>query len=202
LWYFITFLLALNQEVASDCAKRENEKMVDLITDSLTNAFNSVGSALVNATNATANATNAVNSALANINAQTLGTASITIGFMILESVNQPVGPGVTLSIPSYSGSVLLLQDPVHFQGTIDFSSPAGAPNGAPSYVGLLGIPADSWSYANNTLTLFSGGQVTDTVKIINSPVGFGVFRASGGTVIGSGATPVAPDLVPLPTHM
>ena len=176
--------------------------MVDLITDSLTNAFNSVGSALVNATNAVTSATNAVNSALANINVQTLGTASITIGFMTLESVNQPVGPGVTLSIPSYSGSVLLLQDPVHFQGTIDFTRAAGAPSGSPSYVGLLGIPADSWSYANNALTLFSGGQVTDTIKIVNDPVGFGVFRASGGTVIGSGATPVAPNLVPLPAHM
>ena len=54
----------------------------------------------------------------------------------------------------------------------------------------------------NNTLTLFSGGQVTDTVKVVNDPVGFGVFRASGGTVVGSGATPVAPNLVPLPGHM
>jgi hypothetical protein len=175
--------------------------MVDLITDSLTNAFNSVGSALVNATNAAINATNAVTSALANINAQSLGTATINIGFMTLQDINGPVGPGVTLSIPSYSGSFIGLEDPLHFQGTIDFTRPAGAPNGAPSYVGLLGIPADSWSYANNTLTLFSGGQVTDTVKIVNDPVGFGVFGASGGTVIGSGATPVAPDLVPLPVH-
>jgi hypothetical protein len=176
--------------------------MVDLVTSSLTNAFNSVGTALVNATNAAINATNAVSSALADINIQSLGTASITIGFMTLESVNQPVGPGVTLSIPSYTGSSLLLLDPLHFQGTIDFTRPAGAPNGAPSYIGLAGIPADSWSYANNTLTLFSGGQVTDTVKIVNDPVGFGVFRAMGGTVVGSGATPVAPDLVPLPAHM
>jgi hypothetical protein len=169
--------------------------MVDLVTSSLTNAFNSVGTAL-------ANATNAVTSALADINAQSLGTASITIGFMSLESVNQPVGPGVTLSIPSYTGSALLLLDPLHFQGTIDFTRPAGAPTGPPSYVGLVGIPADSWSYANNTLTLFSGGQVTDAVKVVNDPVGFGVFRAMGGTVVGSGATPVAPDLVPLPAHV
>jgi hypothetical protein len=173
--------------------------MVDLITDSLTNAFNSVGTALVNATN---EISNAVNSELANINVQSLGTATITLGFMTLENVNQPVGPGVTLSIPSYTGSILALDDPLHFQGTIDFTFPAGAPAGGPSYVGLLGIPADSWSYANNTLTLFSGGQVTDTVKIVNSPVGFGVFRAMGGTVIGSGPTPVAPDLVPLPGHV
>lgn len=168
--------------------------MVDLVTGSLTNAFNSIGTALQNASNA-------VTSALADINAQSLGTGSITIGFMTVESVNQPVGPGVTLSIPSYTGSLLLLDDPLHFQGTIDFTRPAGAPNGSPSYVGLPGIPADSWSYANNTLTLFSGGQVTDTVKIINDQVGFGVFRANGGTVVGSGATPVAPDLVPLPGH-
>jgi hypothetical protein len=176
--------------------------MVDLITDSLTNAFNSVGSALVNTTNAATAATNAVNSALANINAQSLGTASINIGFMTLQDINGAVSPGTTLSIPSYTGSYLGLEDPLHFQGTIDFTRPAGAPTGSPSYVGLLGISADSWSYANNTLTLFSGGQVTDTIKVVNDPVGFGVFRASGGTVIGSGATPVAPDLVPLPAHM
>ena len=169
--------------------------MVDLVTGSLTNAFNSIGTALQNATSA-------VTSALADINAQSLGTASITIGFMTVQSVNQPVGPGVTLGLPSYTGSVLFLDDPLHFQGTIDLTRPAGAPNGSPSYIGLPGIAADSWSYANNTLTLFSGGQVTDTVKLVNDPVGFGVFRGMGGTVVGSGATPVAPNLVPLPAHM
>ena len=169
--------------------------MVDLVTGSLTNAFNSIGTALQNATSA-------VTSALADINAQSLGTATVTIGFMTLQSVNQPVGPGVTLSIPSYTGSLLVLDDPLHFQGTIDLTRPAGAPNGSPSYIGLPGIPADSYSYANNTLTLFAGGQVTDTVKLVNDPVGFGVFRGNGGTVVGSGATPVAPNLVPLPVHM
>jgi hypothetical protein len=169
--------------------------MVDLVTSSLTNAFNSVGTAL-------ASATNAVNSALADINAQSLGTTTINIGFMALVDVNQPVGPGVTISVPSYTGSMLLLQDPLHFQGTIDFTRPAGAPNGLPSYIGLPGIAADSWTYGNNTLTLFSGGQVTDTVKIVNDQVGFAVFRAMGGTVVGSGPTPVASDLVPLPFHI
>jgi hypothetical protein len=175
--------------------------MPDLITSSLTNAFNSVGSALASATNAVSTAANAVNSALANINAQSLGTASITIGFMTSEIVSGPVGPGVTLNIPSYTDSLLLLQDPLHFQGTIDFTPPAGSPNGGPSYVGLPGIAADSWTYGNNALTLFAGGQVTDTVKVVGGPIGFGVFRANGGTIIGSGATPVAPDLVPLPGH-
>jgi hypothetical protein len=173
--------------------------MVDLITSPLTNALDSIGTAVESATDAVSDA---VNTELANINTQSLGTATITMGFMTVEDVEQPVGPGVTISIPSYTGSILVLDDPLHFQGTIDFTRPSGAPNDAPSYVGLVGIPADSWSYANNTLTLFSGGQVTDTVKIVNDPVGFGVFRAMGGTVIGSGATPVAPDLVPLPTHM
>ena len=170
--------------------------MVDLITSPLTNALDSIGTPVESATDAV---TNAVNTELANINTQSLGTATITMGFMTVQDVEGPVGPGVTISIPSYTGSILALDDPLHFQGTIDFTRPAGAPTGGPSYVGLVGIPADSWSYANNTLTLFSGGQVTDTVKIVNDPVGFGVFRAMGGTVIGSGPTPVAPDLVPLP---
>lgn len=170
--------------------------MGDTLTTSLTNAFNSIGSALVNATNA-------VSDTLARINAQSLGTATITIGFMTLENVNGPVGPGVTLNIPSNTGSLLLIDDPSHFQGKIDFlTRPAGFPNtGPPSYVGLPGIPADSWSYANNTLTLFAGGKVTDTVKVVRDPVGFGVFRDNGGTVIGSAPTPVASGLVPLPLH-
>jgi hypothetical protein len=169
--------------------------MPDLITSSLTNAFDSIGNALTTETNA-------VNDALANINAQSLGTATINIGFMTLQNVGGPVGPGVTLSIPSNTGSMLLLQDPLHFQGTIDFTRPAGAPNGSPSYVGLDGISADSWSYANNTVTLFSGGNVTDTVKIVNDQISFGVFRGNGGTVIGSAAAPVASSLIPLPAHV
>jgi hypothetical protein len=171
------------------------QKMSDLITSSLTNAFSSINSALVNSANA-------VNTALAQITDQSLGNATIKIGFMTLESVGGPVGPGVTLSIPSNTGSLLLLQDPSHFQGTIDFTHPAGAPNGSPSYVGFAGVPADSWSYANNTLTLFAGGKVTDTVKLVSDPVGFGVFKASGGTVVGSALTPVASSLIQLPFHM
>ncbi|MFL5257019.1 MAG: hypothetical protein ACJ8AI_29845 [Rhodopila sp.] len=170
--------------------------MPGLATSSLTNAINGIiNDALVTSTNA-------VNSALADINALSLGNAKINVGFMTVQSVDVPVGPGATLNIASNTGSVLLLQDPLHFQGTIDFIRPAGVPNGSPSYVGLSGIPADSWSYANNTLTLFAGGQVTDTVKVINDPIGFGVFRANGGTVVGSAATPVASSLTPLPVHM
>ena len=60
--------------------------MSDLITSSLTNAFNSINSALVNSTNT-------VNSALAQITAQSLGTATIKLGFMTLENVGGPVGP-------------------------------------------------------------------------------------------------------------
>ena len=172
------------------------QKMSDLVTSSLTNAFNSINSALINSANS-------VNSALAEITAQSLGTAKINVGFMTLENVGGSVGPGVTLDIPSNTGSVLLLQDPLHFQGTIDFTHPAGVPNnGSPSYIGFVGIPADSWSYANNILTLFAGGKVTDTVKVVNDPVGFGVFKASGGTVVGSAPTPVASSLIPLPLHM
>ena len=169
--------------------------MPDLVTSSLTDAFDSIGNAL-------RTATHAVNDALADITAQSIGTATVKVGFMTLQDVEGPVGPGVTLSIPSNTGSVLLLQDPSHFQGTIDFTRPAGAPNGFPSYIALPGIPADSWSYANNTLTLFSGGNVTDTVKLVDDPVGFLVFRNYGGTVIGSAATPVASELTPLPVHM
>ena len=171
--------------------------MSDLLTASLNNALNSVN-------NAVATTTNAVNTALAQITAANLGTATINVGFSTFETVNGPVAPGVTIDIPSNTSSILSLLDPVHFQGTIDFyTNPSGVPKaGAPSLVGLPGIPADSWSFANNTLTLFSGGQITDTLKVIPDPVGFGVFRANGGTVIGSAPTPIASGLIPLPVHM
>jgi hypothetical protein len=171
--------------------------MSDLLTESLNNALNSVN-------NAVAATTNAVNTALAQITAVNLGIATINVGFATFQTVNGPVGPGVTLDIPSNTSSVLSLLDPVHFQGTIDFyTNPSGVPKvGAPSLVGLPGIPSDSWTFANNVLTLFSGGQVTDTVKVIPDPVGFGVFRANGGTVIGSAPVPVATGLIPLPGHM
>jgi hypothetical protein len=80
--------------------------MVDLITSSLTNALDSIGSAVESATDAV---TNAVSTELANINTQSLGTATITIGFMTVQDVEGPVPPGVTISIPSYTGSILAL---------------------------------------------------------------------------------------------
>ncbi len=171
--------------------------MSDLITTSLATAFNGLNGAL-------ANVPSAVNGRLAQITAQNLGTATINVGFMTLENVAGPVGPGVTLNIPSNTGSILSLMDPVHFQGTIGFyTRPAGVPNTAPpSIVALPGIPADSWAFANNSLTLFSGGQVTDTLKIVPDPVGFGVFRANGGTVVSSAPNPVPTGTVPLPLHM
>jgi hypothetical protein len=118
-----------------------------------------------------------------------------------------PVGPGVTINMPSNTDSQLALLDPLHFQGTIDFngSIPGVVPNGPPSLVGLIGVGADHWAFSTstNTLTLLAGGQVTDTLKLVPGAAGFGVYAAPatvgaglpGGVVVTSSALSGAPPL-------
>lgn len=157
-------------------------------------------------TNTTNNALNLANDTIAQINTQLLtGSATLNLGAAGFISVNVPVGPGVTLNLPSNTGTMLALLDPVHFQGTINFYVPGGAPpGGLPSQVQLTGVPADSWAFANNTLTLFAGGKPTDTVKMVPDPVGFGVYATPNGAVVSSSPVIAAlpPSVVPLPGQL
>ena len=109
--------------------------------------------------------------------------------------------------MPSNTDSQVALTNPAQFQGTIDFagSVPGVVANGPPSLVGLIGVGADHWAFSttNNTLTLFAGGQVTDTLRLAPSAAGFWVYAAPatvggglpGGTVITSPALVGAPPL-------
>lgn len=152
------------------------------------------------------NALNVANDTIAQINSSLLGIpATINIGAAGFLSIASPVGPGVTLNLPSNTGSLLAVLDPIHFQGTINFYVPGGAPpGGSPSQVQFTGVPADSWSLTNNTLTLYAHGQPTDTVKVIPDPVGFGVYATPNGAVISSSVvtTALPPSVVPLPGHV
>jgi hypothetical protein len=123
------------------------------------------------------------------INSQTLGTGTVSLPFMDNVEIDSPVGPGVTVSVPTNTGDALILRDPLHFQGTIDFragSAGANHANGVSSLVGLAGVTADHWTWANNVLTLFKGNQVTDTLKVIPDPTGWAVYAGPGGVELSS----------------
>ena len=176
----------------------------------------------VNSINATANAavsavTNATNQAVAAANvAATQISAALTTGTLQFGwthvVISAPVSPGFILNMPSNTDSQAVLTNPAQFHGTINFagSVPGVVANGPPSLVGLIGVGADHWSFSttNNVLTLFTGAQVTDTLRLIPSAAGFWVYAAPasvgtglpGGVVVAS--SPVAavpPGVVALP---
>src|SRR4051794_8764134 len=127
------------------------------------------------------------------INSQMLGIGTISLSFMDNVEIDSPVGPGVTVSVPTNTGNSLALVDPLHFQGTIDFRSvPGSNPNGVSSLVGLAGVTADHWTLANNVLTLYAGDQVTDTLKVIPDPTGLAVYATPYGVELSSPQIPAS----------
>jgi hypothetical protein len=68
--------------------------------------------------------------------------------------------------------------------------------------IGLVGVPADSFTFANGVLALFAAGGVSDTLKLNPGTGGFAVFSSPGGVVISSGALgALPPSLHALPLH-
>jgi len=65
------------------------------------------------------------------------------------------------------ANAVLTITDPKHFKGTIDIGSFAA--------VVFQGIAADSYTYSDNTLTLYSGNRVLDKLTV----------ESNGGFAIG-----------------
>ncbi len=161
--------------------------LTNSIVDQANTAVNLVNNVANNAINA-ANA--AANVAVTQINAALAGPATIQLIAQHVVS-SAAVGPGVIFSMPSNTDSQLALLDPLHFQGTIDFSAsiPGVIPNGPPSLLALVGVAADHWAFSTttNTLTLFAGSQVTDTLKMTPSAAGFTVFEAPATVGVGSG---------------
>jgi hypothetical protein len=173
----------------------------------LTSAIENTISSAVNT--AAAAAVTAANVAATTIDAALTGPSRLSF-IHGKGTLSAPVGPGVVISLPGNTDSQLLLNDPQHFQGTIDLSDvPGVAPIGLPSLVGLVGVGADHWAFSTgtNTLTLFSGSQVTDTLKLVPNAAGFGVYAAApvgpglpGGVVLASAAlTTVPPVAMMLP---
>jgi hypothetical protein len=172
-----------------------------------------VDSTVQAANTAAAAAIDAANVSVAQINAALTGPSTLNFAY-VKTSLNAPVGPGVVINLPSSTDSQLALTAPQQFHGTINLNDlPGVTPNALlPSYVALVGVGADHWTFSTgtNTLTLFAGNQVTDTLKLVPSAAGFGVYAASavgpglpGGVVIASPAlTTVPPVAVALPGTM
>ena len=107
--------------------------------------------------------------------------------------IDSPVGPGVIVSVPTNTGNALILGDPLHFQGMIDFRAvPGSNPNGVVSIVVLNGVTADHWTWANNVLTLYAGNQVTDTLKVIPGSTDWGVYATPYGVELTSPQVPAS----------
>jgi hypothetical protein len=176
----------------------------------LTSAIEAAVSSAVAAGNTlAAAAVTAANVAATNISAAITGPSRLSFvhGKGML---NLPVSAGTIVSLPGNTDSQLLLNDPQHFKGTIDLSDiPGVAPVGLPSLIGLPGVGADHWAFSagTDTLTLFFGSQVTDTLKLVPNAAGFAVYGAAavgaglpGGVVISSPAlTMVPPQAALLP---
>jgi hypothetical protein len=171
------------------------------LASAITNTVNSA----VNAANAAVDsAINAADVGIAQINAALAGPA--VLNFAYGKSIlNAPVGPGVVINLPSNTNSQLALAAPLQFHGTVNLNVPGYAPNGQPSLVALIGVGADHWAFSTSTdtLTLFAGSQVTDTLSLAPSAAGFWVYAAPttvgaglpGGVVITSPALTGAPPL-------
>ncbi|MBV8705519.1 MAG: hypothetical protein JO118_17600 [Acetobacteraceae bacterium] len=175
------------------------------LASAITNTVNGAVNSAVNAANAAVDsAINAADVGIAQINAALTGPAVIDFAYG-KNLLNAPVGPGVVINLPSNTNSQLALAAPLQFHGTINLNVPGYAPNGQPSLVALIGVGADHWSFSTstNTLTLFAGSQVTDTLSLAPSAAGFWVYAAPatvgaglpGGVVITSPALAGTPPL-------
>jgi hypothetical protein len=173
------------------------------IRNKVDSALQAADTARAAAFNAAANAIDAANVSVAQINAALTGPANLNFSH-VKASLNAPVGPGVVINLPGNTDSELLVNDPLHFQGTINLSDfPGVAPIGLPSYVGLAGVGADHWTFSTgtNTLTLFAGSQVTDTLKLVPNAAGFGVYAASAvGPGLPGGVLLTSPALTTVPS--
>ncbi|MBV8614015.1 MAG: hypothetical protein JOY66_09630 [Acetobacteraceae bacterium] len=152
-------------------------------------------SVTVNGADDTAQFANTGDSGIANgvavINADVTGTGSFTAlpfsGIMFMGSV----GDGQTVNSDGFDR--ITIANPDLFQGLVAF---AGGPTNT---VDLLGVAADSYSYQDDMLSLYQGGQVVDTLRLQTDPSQFQVSESARGvSITGLPGTP-PPGAVVLP---
>jgi hypothetical protein len=120
-----------------------------------------------------------------------------THGFLTFGS---SVGAGQSVSIPGDPLSEVVIDQPNKFHGTItlgDGSSVGG------ETIDLMGLAtADSYSFKNDMLSIFSGNTVIDKLRLTDAtPYGFAVEKESGSVNIVAYSSPTTTP-VGLPIHI
>lgn len=116
------------------------------------------------------------------IDADMIGIGSTSLAFAHLE-LGGKVSAGQTFSLTT-PGSSVTIDDPRHFHGTI--VEPTNPPY-TDEQVNLLGLQADSYSLANDILTLYAGHKVVDRLTLQTTP--------GATTLVGQGASGVVVEL-------
>jgi hypothetical protein len=137
-------------------------------------------SVTVNAADGTAHFANTGDSGIANgvavVNADVIGTGSFTAlpfsGIMFMDSV----GTGQTVNSDGFDR--ITISRPDLFQGLVNF---AGGPTNT---IDLLGVAADSYSYQDDMLSLYQGGQVVDTLRLHADSSQFQVTESARGVSV------------------
>jgi hypothetical protein len=113
------------------------------------------------------------------------------------------VGPGLTVSVSNttvFGSGRLVIDNPNEFHGAVDLTYIPGAGAGVPR-IDLLGLTrADSYSYHNDMLSIWSGKSVIETLRLATStPYGFTVQLTKGGvSVIADTANHSFPGALPV----
>jgi hypothetical protein len=113
------------------------------------------------------------------------------------------VGPGLTVFVSNttvFGSGRLNIDNPNEFHGAVDLTYIPGAGAGMPR-IDLLGLTrADSYSYHNDMLSIWSGKSVIETLRLATStPYGFTVQLTKGGvSVIADTANHSFPGALPV----
>ena len=133
------------------------------------------------------------------INVAVTGSGTFTDDPYGVLTFSKAVSAGQTVDMVSFSGvgpyppPILNLNDPKHFSGTVDLT------NGEIDLNGLA--KANSYTYQNDMLSIFSGKSVIDTLRLASSET-FSVEKTStGGVSIYTAAASPPPGTL-LPIHM
>jgi hypothetical protein len=133
------------------------------------------------------------------INAGVIGVGSFSASFFAGIEFIGSVGHGQTVN--AEGADTITLDKPGAFKGLVNFQ---GGPSNTVDLVGITN--ADSYSYHNDMLSLFHGGQVVDTLRFAAGGNAFQVTENAAGVQIsgsayGSGNPPPAGTTI-LPAHM
>jgi hypothetical protein len=145
-----------------------------------------------------------LNSEQATINADVIGTGSFAVR-------NQSSGPIARLEFAASVGpnqsiensGVVQIDHPDRFAAHVTLMSDPAPGSASPAEIDLMGLAtADSYSYRNDMLSIFSGNSVIDRLRLHDStPHGFVVEKTTGSVNIVAITDPAHPP-AGLPLHI